>query len=313
MFEQLNRELIEIREKLRVRQKLINNLERTRGMLEEQNSKLVKLGLILKKEGADVQKLEGLSLAGLFHSVLGDKQAHLEKERQEYLAAKLKYDECKYSISALESDIDGIKIRIAALGDLDGQYRSVVEKKEQLISQGDNKNTAKLIELSEALADKLSDIKELKEAIEAGKSSLNVLDEVVSSLKSAKNWGTFDILGGGLIATAVKHSRINNARESIHQVQQQLRIFQRELADVGSETGIEIDIGSFATFADYFFDGLIVDWIVQSKIGRSLESAVQVAERVRKVLGQLQNNLKKSQDECQNLKWQKQKIIEQTV
>ena len=114
-----------------------------------------------------------------------------------------------------------------------------------------------------------------------------------------------------IIATAVKHSRINSARESIHQVQQQLRIFQRELADVGSKTDIEINIGSFATFADYVFDGLIVDWIVQSRIGKSLESAVQVTEQIRSVLKQLQNNLKKSQDESEDLKQQKRKLIEQ--
>ncbi|MBN2182163.1 MAG: hypothetical protein JW715_09635 [Sedimentisphaerales bacterium] len=313
MFEQLNKELVEIKEKLRVRQKLISNLDRTQNMLGEQSSKLKKLESVLEKEGADVKKLEGLSLAGLFHSVLGDKQAQLEKERQEYLAAKLKYDECKYSISALGSDIDSIKIRIAGLGDLDGRYRSVVEKKEQLISQSNSKNTSKLIELSEALADTQSDIREFNEAIGAGKAVLTVLDEVVNSLKSARNWGTFDMLGGGLITTAVKHSRINKVRELVHQVQQQLRIFQRELADVNSMTEIKIDIGSFVTFADYFFDGLIVDWIVQSKIVKSLESAVQVSERVRNILGQLRSDLKKSQDKSRDLKRQKQKIIEDAV
>ena len=77
MFEELNRELVEIKEKLRVRQKLLGDLERTQSMLGEQNSKLVRLESVLKKEGADVQKLEVLSLAGLFHSILGDKQSQL--------------------------------------------------------------------------------------------------------------------------------------------------------------------------------------------------------------------------------------------
>src|SRR4030042_1915584 len=241
MLEELNRELMESKEKLRILQKFLDVLERTQNALGEQNSRLVRLESVLEKEGADVQKLEGLSLAGLFHSVLGDKQSQLEKERQEYLAAKLKYDECIYSVSALKRDIDSFRIRIAALGDLDGPYQSIVDKKEQLISQSGSENAAKLIEFSETLADTQSDIRELNEAIGAGQAAMAVLDEVVNSLKSAKNWGTFDMLGGGLIATAVKHSRINSARELIHQVQQQLRIFQRELADVGSKTEIEVD------------------------------------------------------------------------
>jgi hypothetical protein len=65
-----------------------------------------------------------------------------------------------------------------------------------------------------------------------------------------ENWGTWDVIGGGLISTAVKHSRIDRARASAHQVQQLLRRFQRELGDVGATSDITIDIGSFATFAD---------------------------------------------------------------
>mgnify|MGYP001559106142 CR=1 FL=1 len=34
---------------------------------------------------------------------------------------------------------------------------------------------------------------------------------------------------------------------------------------------IDINIGSFETFADYFFDGLISDWVVQSGIHELLE------------------------------------------
>ena len=311
MLEELNRELVEIKAKLRIRQKLLDDLVRTQNTLSEQRSRLTELEAALRKEGADVEKLEGLSLVGLFHAVLGDKQKQLEKERQECLAAKLKYDECKYSLSALERNMDDLNALITELGDLDSQYQAVVERKEQLISQGGDWTATKLIELSETLADTQSDIRELKEAIEAGEAASAGLDGVVGSLKSARNWGTFDMLGGGLIATAVKHSQIDRARESVHDVQQSLRIFQRELADVDARTDIEIDISSFATFADYFFDGLIIDWVVQSKIGRSLDSAVRVAERVHSVVRQLQGNLQVLQAKLNVIEQQRQRLIEQ--
>jgi hypothetical protein len=311
MLDELNSQLIEVKQKLRIRAKLTDDLGRTQNMLSEQTSRLAELEIIVKKEGADVEKLEGLSLTGLFHAVLGDKQTQLEKEHQEYLSAKLKYDECKYSVSALERDINDLKARIAGLGDIESKYRAIVEKKERLISQGNDRNATKLIEFSEALADAQSDIRELKEAIEAGKAVLAGLDGVVAFLKSARNWGTFDMIGGGLIATAVKHSKIDRARESVHHVQQLLRVFQRELADIDSRTNIDIDISSFLTFADYFFDGLIVDWVVQSRIGRSLDSAVQAAERVHGIVQQLQINLKQAQTKCNNIKQEKHKLIEQ--
>lgn len=50
------------------------------------------LALILSEEKKDVDKLEQLSVANLFATILGTKDDKLKKERQEYLAAKLKYD-----------------------------------------------------------------------------------------------------------------------------------------------------------------------------------------------------------------------------
>lgn len=310
-FAQLNSELIEIKEKIRSRQKLMSDIESTVGMLYDEKIKLKNLESIVNKENDDVKKLEGLSLTGLFHFILGDKDLRLDKERQEYLSSILKYDECKYSVSALEREIEDYKTRIAAIGEIDEKYKTLIKKKEQLISQSDNENMKKLIELSESIADAKSDIKELKEAISAGRIALSGLDQIISSLKSAKNWGAFDMLGGGLISTAMKHSKINNAREFIHEVQQQLRIFRRELADVDTKTDIKIEIDSFSTFADYFFDGLISDWVVQSKINKSLESALRVSEMVNVALMRLQYSYKDTQEKYNIFEKEKRELIEQ--
>jgi len=308
MLEELNKQLIEIKEKSRRRYKLINALERAQQTLCEQSSRLRHLEANLKKEDADVRKLEGLSLTGLFHTILGSKDEQLDKERQEYLAAKLKYDECNYSVTTLESEVDNLKIQIASLGDIESQYKSILARKEKLISEARNDKAKTLLDLSEELADAESDVRELQEAIDAGNAVLNGLESVIASLKSAKNWGTWDMIGGGLIATAVKHSRIDDARASAHQVQQLLRRFQQELADVGSRSEIAIDIGSFATFADYFLDGLIVDWVVQSRIGRSLDSATHVADQVRNTVRTLQKNLTEVQEKA-NKTIQKRNVL----
>jgi hypothetical protein len=311
MLEQLNMELMEIREKLSSRRKLLADTERTTKMLFERNAKLQELESFLKKEDADVKKLEGLSLTALFYSIVGDKELKLNKERQELLAAKLKYDECKYSVTALEKEIEGFKIRIAALGDLDAQYEAFIRKKEELITQSSNENSRKLLEISESITDTQSKLKELNEAVAAGKNALKGLHEIVGYLESAKNWGTFDMLGGGFISTAVKHSKIDKAKDSINKVQQQIRVFQMELADTGTITEIKIEIDSFSKFADYVFDGLIFDWVVQSKIKRSLESVTQVSERISRVVKHLQNNYKDVQEKQKTLEEEKRIIIEQ--
>ena len=310
MLEELNKQLVEVREKVRMRRKLLDALARAQQMLSEESSRLKQLEADLQKEGSDVKKLEGLSLTGLFYTILGSKDKQLDKERQEYLAVKLKYDECNYSVSALESEVDDLKTKVAGFGDLDSRCKSILDMKEKLISEARDDNAKRLMDLSEEFADAKSDIRELKEAIDAGNAVLDGLQSVIASLKSAKNWGTWDMLGGGLIATAVKHSRIDGARTSAHHVQQLLRRFQRELADVDSRSNIAIDIGSFATFADYFFDGLIVDWVVQSRIGRSLDSAIRVADRVRNTVTALQRNLAEIQEKANNIGQKRRTLIE---
>lgn len=310
MYDDLNSRLADLRQKLRNRDKLLADIERTQQTLRQQQSRLEDLKAILDKEKADVDKLEGLGLASLFHAVLGDKSDRLEKERREYLAAKLKYDECEYSVSALARDIEDMKEHIAALGDLDSQHEDILSEKEALVSRQGGDQARRLLALAEQCADLKSDTKELNEAIAAGNVAISGLDGVVDSLRSAKNWGTFDMIGGGLLATAVKHSRLNDAQQAINQVQHSLRRFQRELADVGATTELTIDIGSFATFADYVFDSLIVDWMVQSRIAKSLDTALNARSRIESVLHDLNSGLHAVQAESEDIEQQRRQIIE---
>jgi hypothetical protein len=118
------------------------------------------------------------------------------------------------------------------------------------------------------------------------------------------------MIGGGALTTMVKHSRIDDARAAAHVVQQALRRFQRELADVDERTTIVAELGSFETFADYFFDGLIADWIVQSKIERSLAQSTDMRDRVRLAVRALRRRLEANQRQIDEITRQRQQLIE---
>ena len=66
-----------------------------------------------------------------------------------------------------------------------------------------------------------------------------------------------------------------------------LRIFQKELRDVEAIQNQHIDIGGFLTFADFFFDGLIADWMVQSKIQNARKQVADAISQVEWILGSL--------------------------
>ena len=108
--------------------------------------------------------------------------------------------------------------------------------------------------------------KEKREAIDAGYRAINSLKTARDNLNSAKNWGLLDMFGGGFFSTMLKHSKIDQARQNMEQAKYDLRNFSRELNDVNIACDLNINIGDFLSFADYFFDGFVADWMVQVRI-----------------------------------------------
>ena len=125
--------------------------------------------------------------------------------------------------------------------------------------------------------------REVNEAIQAGNAALRSLQQARESLNSAGNWGIVDLLGGGLLSTFAKHSKMNDAERQIEQARSDLRRFRKELADVDAFADIHIETGDFLALADYFFAGLIADWMMQSRINdakRQVDTAIQKVEEV---------------------------------
>jgi hypothetical protein len=108
--------------------------------------------------------------------------------------------------------------------------------------------------------------KEVNEAVRAADNALYYLNNANQLLDSAGNWGILDLLGGGFISTLAKHSKMDKAQQEIQQAKYAVQSFKKELQDVGILDNININAGDFLTFADFFFDGFVADWLVQSKI-----------------------------------------------
>ncbi|GAA0182770.1 hypothetical protein SH2C18_50880 [Clostridium sediminicola] len=287
MFNELNSQLSVIKDNIRKRDKIQYMMEKTNKSLNEEIRKKLELKNILDKEEMDVKKLQSLSISGVFYAVLGSKDEKLSKERQEYLAAKLKYDECCNHVKYLDEEIKSYKEKLKEYYLLDKEYEQIVKKKQKLILEANDDNTKKLLELVEKITDNKSNLNEINEALDAGNRVSSQLNKTAKSLNSAKNWGTYDMLGGGLLATAAKHSKIDEAKDYASDAHAMLSKFKRELEDVRIESNLEINIDSFDRFVDYFFDGLIADWSVQSKINNSLSNVNTAINNVDAIVAKL--------------------------
>lgn len=136
----------------------------------------------------------------------------------------------------------------------------------------------------------VNDRKEINEAIAAGEQALNSLYAAQEKLDSAKGWGWADLLGGGFLTGMIKHSRIEDASRCMEDAKYHLKVFQKELNDIHLSMDLRMEVGGFLSFADFFFDGLVADYLVQSKIE---DARRQVADAIN-MISDIVRNLRAS-------------------
>ena len=81
---------------------------------------------------------------------------------------------------------------------------------------------------------------------------------------------------------------MDQAKRNMEQAKYDLRNFSRELNDVNMACDLHIDTGDFLSFADYFFDGFVVDWMVQDRINTAKRQVEEAIRRTESIVNQLQ-------------------------
>ena len=131
------------------------------------------------------------------------------------------------------------------------------------------------------------DQREIREAIQAGEAALRSRERAMEKMGSAKNWGIFDMMGGGLFSSLFKHSKIDRASADIEEAKRQLAVFKRELEDVSISEDFSVGIGDGLRFIDTFLDNVFADVVVQSRINSAIERLDKVSGQVRGILTKL--------------------------
>ena len=96
--------------------------------IQEESEELDRLHDILQKEYKDVLRMEQQSLQGLFKRMLGSFEEQYELEKQEYLHAALRYNECKKTLELLEFERDVLLEKVA-------KEPKALEKLSSMVSQ----------------------------------------------------------------------------------------------------------------------------------------------------------------------------------
>ena len=127
--------------------------------------------------------------------------------------------------------------------------------------------------------------------------ALCVLDRLVTlvfdaekRLSHARNWSFIDVLGGGFFVDIFKYLNIGRAKNSMDEADRLLRELSSILGGMEIPVDYRMQLGGFATFADFVFDGFIIsDVYMAGKILSSLEQVRELKKRLVALQVQLQS------------------------
>lgn len=267
------------------------------------------LNQIRLKEQYDVERMEGGSLAAFFYGVIGKRDEKLDKERAEAYAASVKYDAAARELQSVKEEIARREAEVDELGDGEKEYNTLLAEKTAAVRASGSAEGLRLLQMEEEMARLSYRQKELNEAISAGERAARCAESVLSQLSSAEGWGTWDMLGGGVLSDIAKHSHLDSAQREVEQLQVLLSRFKTELADVRMDANMQVSVDGFLRFADYFFDNLFTDWAVMDKIHRSQEQVSQTARQVEQLLSRLQQMREREQAQMQRLTEEREALV----
>ena len=113
------------------------------------------------------------------------------------------------------------------------------------------------------------------------------LQKAEELLQKASSWGIWDMLGGGFFSTMFKHNRMDEAQAAMNEARGHLRRLKKELLDVNLTGDLKMDVGSFLTFADYFFDDVFSSWAVLDCIRNTAQQAASARQKVLQIQDRL--------------------------
>lgn len=286
--------------------KMLSELEKQRAVMEQSMKELEKSKDI---EQADVDRLEHRTLTALFYTIAGKKEDQINKERAEAYAARIKYEAATEELSRIIENQNRYEVEREQIQDCEQWYQATLDAKAEAIRNSHNQSAQELFQEEGHLSKIRDEEREIQEAVEAGERALHTTKEILDKLDSAHGWGTYDLIGGGLIADVVKHGHLDEAQSQVERLQGELGQFRTELADVSIHADMRVSIDGFLRFADYFFDGIFADWTVLDKIDRSISKVKDTKNQIEKVLGELSYLRKNAEEEEKKTKEKLEKIV----
>lgn len=280
--------------------------------LIEEEKALAVMEKVLTKEQRDVEALEREGLTTMFRKFLGDREDKLEKEREEYLRASLRFNELFKSVELIRFELDLLSKKEQSQETLERRIETLIAYREKELMDLDPKVALVLKGINQQ-KDKLHKFSvEVEEAYTAGSKALELVRGAEQSLINARLMGQRDMWGSRHHGTGhAKHQAIDRARELAYSSRHELIHFGNELRDVYKDVKMQfnMEIEEFGRFTDVFFDNLISDYLVQQKISKSLVNITGTRQQLDMVLERLDEERVAIREKLEKLEVERKNVV----
>jgi hypothetical protein len=272
--ERLERRLDDAAEAVRQREIVARHYGELAKRATAEQAEVASLRRRLADEDKDVQRLEGLSLTRVLASMRGARHDDIARERAEADAVGLKLRAAEYRLTNVRRELDDLRARWDASADAPAALAAALDEKEAWLARSADQRAPRLLALAEERGRLSGELHELDEAISAANRARQALDLVADRLGSASSWSTYDAFGGGYLASAEKHDRLDEAARAAAAAELHLGVLRTELAELGTVQPVaeHVDVGTGTVFLDTLLDNFVTDWSVADRIDKAVHS-----------------------------------------
>lgn len=286
---------METQEQLKLLRKKLEQKELLEGeiaRLYEQKSRfdrnVISLQVAYRQEQEDADRLDRKSAVNFLHNMMGKLEEKQEKERREAKLAKEKLSAAEWELEQISQKICAVQTQLAELHTVQQQYQALLQERYLFLKGSGTQEGEQILRMEQCVKDLENRKREIQEAISAGNRARGTAHKILSELEDADNWNTWDLIGGGGILTHVaKHGHLDEAQDLVGVLKGNLRQFKTELADIQISADIQVNAEGFERFADWFFDGLFVDWAMGEKISASVDSVTGIRDQISRIMDRL--------------------------
>lgn len=123
----------------------------------------------------------------------------------------------------------------------------------------------------------------IEEALVVGQQTLDSLHSAQIKLNSAKSWIVLEGFGGSLLTSMMKHLKTADTQDYVETAKKDIVKFQVVLKSIVMPEEIKRRTGMYISFATFFLDGTIDEYMVKSKVDNAqeqIEDAIQIVDEV---------------------------------